>query len=193
MSSQYIVIYQLSDIICIFVKYFTDDMTDDTDGWQFVIKSSCRCQEFSILNLLLDIYACRLTVTRRVALVEQALRTLPEHLRLSSVFSVVSVAQSSVFCVVFCRSLFVPLYLFFWTWNCVSHPKLLPASPSEKTSLFITWGKARGVPDVVCPTPPGYVFGFFLQIFLSILLFRISVSIFNVKMWQNCRVGVLAN
>ena len=35
------------------------------------------------------------------------LLTLPEQSRSSSVFSVVRVAQSLVFCVVFCRSLFV--------------------------------------------------------------------------------------
>jgi hypothetical protein len=85
--------------------------------------------------------SCRLTVTRRVALVEQALRTLPEHLRLSPVFSVVSVAQSSVFCVVFCRSLFVTLCLFFWTWNCVSHPKLLAPFPKWTNKLVYHLGK----------------------------------------------------
>jgi hypothetical protein len=85
--------------------------------------------------------SCRLTVTRRVALVEQVLRTLPEHLRLSPVFSVVSVAQSSVFCVVFCRSLFVPLCLFFWTWNCVSHPKLLAPFPKWTNKLVYHLGK----------------------------------------------------
>ena len=85
--------------------------------------------------------SCRLTVTRRVALVDLALRTLPEHLRLSPVFSVVSVAKSSVFCVVFCRSFFVPLCLFFWTWNCASHLKLLAPFPKWKSKLVFHLGK----------------------------------------------------
>jgi len=42
-----------------------------------------------------------------VSLVEQELLTLPEHLRSPPVFSVVHVARFSVFCVMFCRSLFV--------------------------------------------------------------------------------------
>ena len=38
---------------------------------------------------------------------EQELLTLPEHMSSPPVFSVVCVAQSLIFCVVFCRSLFV--------------------------------------------------------------------------------------
>ena len=110
--------------------------------------------------------SCRLTVTRRVALVDESLRTLPEHLKLSPVFSGVSVAQSSVFCVVFCRSFFVPLCLFFWTWNCASHLKLLAPFSKWKIKLLFHWGKARGAPDVVYHTPPGYIFAFFFQTFL---------------------------
>ena len=49
----------------------------------------------------------RSTVTGRVPLVEQELLSLPEHMCSSPVFSGVRVSQSLVFCVVFCRSLFV--------------------------------------------------------------------------------------
>ena len=49
----------------------------------------------------------RLTVTGRMTLVEQELLSLPEHMWPSPVFSGVRVAQSLVFCEVFCRSLFV--------------------------------------------------------------------------------------
>ena len=42
-----------------------------------------------------------------MSLVEQELRTLPEHLSSLSIFSRVHISQSLVFCVVFCRSLFV--------------------------------------------------------------------------------------
>jgi len=46
--------------------------------------------------------------------VEQELHTLPEHLSSSQVFSGVHVAQSLVFFVVFCRSLFVLFLSFLW-------------------------------------------------------------------------------
>ena len=42
---------------------------------------------------------------------EQELPTFPVHLSSPLVFSEVCVAQSLVFCVVFCRSFFVPLLL----------------------------------------------------------------------------------
>ena len=48
-----------------------------------------------------------ISVTRRVSLVEQEHLTLPGHRSSSAVFSGVRVAQSLVFCEVFCRSLFV--------------------------------------------------------------------------------------
>jgi hypothetical protein len=48
-------------------------------------------------------------VTRRVPHEEQELPTLPEHQSSPPVFSGVRVSRSLVFCVVFCRSLFVPL------------------------------------------------------------------------------------
>jgi hypothetical protein len=49
--------------------------------------------------------------------VEQELLTLPEHLSTPQMFSVVRVARSFVFCVVFCASLFVPLSFFFWPFR----------------------------------------------------------------------------
>ena len=58
-------------------------------------------------------------LTRRVPLVEQVLPTLPEHLRSPPVFSGVCVTRSLVFCVVFCRSLFVLLSLFTWPLCCL--------------------------------------------------------------------------
>ena len=60
--------------------------------------------------------SCRLAVTRWVSLVEQEQHTLPEHLSWLRVFSRVHVAQSLVFCVVFCRSLFDP---FLWSMYCL--------------------------------------------------------------------------
>jgi hypothetical protein len=52
-------------------------------------------------------------LTRRLPLVEQELLTFPYHLSSSQVFSRVRVARSLVLCVMFCRSLFVLLSLFF--------------------------------------------------------------------------------
>jgi len=50
-------------------------------------------------------------LTRRVPLVEQELLTLPEHLRSPhSIFS---------FMCMFCRSLFVHMYFFFWPLRCL--------------------------------------------------------------------------
>jgi hypothetical protein len=46
--------------------------------------------------------------------------TPPEHLSLPLVFSGVHVTQSLVLCVIFCRSLFVLLFFFFWPLCCLS-------------------------------------------------------------------------
>jgi len=51
-------------------------------------------------------------VTRRVPLVHQELLTSPVHLSSPPVFSGVRLSRSLVFCVVFCRWLFVPLSCF---------------------------------------------------------------------------------
>ena len=59
-------------------------------------------------------------LTRRVSLVEQELPTLPEHLSSTPVFSRVGVTRSLVFCVMFCRSLFVLLSFFIWSLCCLS-------------------------------------------------------------------------
>ena len=55
-----------------------------------------------------------------VPLVEQELPTFPEHMSSYPVFSGVFVARSLVFCVLFCRSLFVPLSFFFRPLYCLS-------------------------------------------------------------------------
>ena len=51
-------------------------------------------------------------LTRRVSLVEQKLLILPEHMSSLPGFSGVRVTSSLVFCIMFCRSLFVPFVLF---------------------------------------------------------------------------------
>jgi hypothetical protein len=59
-------------------------------------------------------------VKRRMSLVDQELLTLSEHPSLPPGFSGVRVARILVFCVVFCRSLFVPSSFFFWPLCCLS-------------------------------------------------------------------------
>jgi len=58
-------------------------------------------------------------VTRRVPLVEQELLFLLEYLSSHPVFIGVRVARSLVFCVMFCRSLFVLLFFFFSPLCCL--------------------------------------------------------------------------
>jgi hypothetical protein len=57
-------------------------------------------------------------LTRRVPLVEQKLLTLPEHLS-SPRFLVGFVLLDLLFICMFCRSLFVLLYFFFWPLCCL--------------------------------------------------------------------------
>jgi len=64
--------------------------------------------------------SCRLTVTRRVFQVVQDMFTLPTHQSLPPMFCRVRVAQSLVFCVVLCRSLYVLLSLFCQQLHCMS-------------------------------------------------------------------------
>jgi hypothetical protein len=70
-------------------------------------------------------------VTRRVPLVEHELLTLTEHLSLPPVFSGVRVTRSLVLCVMFCRSLFVLLFFFFWLSGCLSCLPFLVSSNSS--------------------------------------------------------------
>jgi len=69
-------------------------------------------------------------VRRWVPLVEQELFTLPEHLRSPPVFSGVRFTRYLVLCVMFCRSLFVLLYFFFWPLFCLSFDLQILITPS---------------------------------------------------------------
>jgi hypothetical protein len=67
--------------------------------------------------------------------------TLSEHQSSSMIFSGVLVARSLLFCVVFCRSLFVLLPLFFWSLHCLSFnlPHLVNIFPnSNKTTNHLS-------------------------------------------------------
>ena len=96
-------------------------MFPTNDVW-FVLTSICRGFMFYPCYLYLFTYtgvqhdvhirwwSCRLTGTRRVSRVKQQWLTLPEHLSLPPGYSGVRFARSLIFCVMFCKSLFV-LYL----------------------------------------------------------------------------------
>ena len=73
---------------------------------------------FSVYTWLITGFVTRLI--RWVPLVEQELLTLPEHLSSPPVFSGVRVTRSLVlYTCMFCRSLFVLLYFFFWPLCCL--------------------------------------------------------------------------
>ena len=71
-------------------------------------------------------------VTRRLPLMKQELRTIPQHI---SFYCGVSVAQSLVFSVVFCRPLFDPMSYFVWPVYCMSFfdvcPRITPLISSN--------------------------------------------------------------
>jgi hypothetical protein len=80
---------------------------------------------FRIHNLVLSSRGIR-----QVPHVEQELPTLPEDLSSLSVLSGVRIVRSLVFCVRFCRSMFVFLSFFFWALCCLSFFDLrLPMTP----------------------------------------------------------------
>ena len=76
------------------------------------------------IRVLHDIHeiwcSCCLTIKRRVSLVEQELPTFPKYVIPFPVFSWVRVAQSYVFFVVVCNSLFVLFSFFIYLWHCIS-------------------------------------------------------------------------
>jgi hypothetical protein len=63
---------------------------------------------------------CTRVTTRWLPLVGEELLTIPEHLSSPPVFSGIRVTRSLVFCVMFCRSLFVSFVLFLWPLCCLS-------------------------------------------------------------------------
>ena len=77
------------------------------------------CMKFAVSNVQLWLSLYNVHVIRVMCCLfllshmEQELPTLPEHLSSSPVFSGVCVAQSLVFYVMFCRSLYVVFFCFF--------------------------------------------------------------------------------
>jgi hypothetical protein len=100
------------------------------------ICSTCR-KHFLVLSSFMTYHQFVIRVTRWVLLVKQELLSLPEHLSSPLVFSWVCVARSSVFGVMFCRSLFILLFFFFWSLYCLSFYDLqIPTTPLV-FSLFL--------------------------------------------------------
>ena len=77
------------------------------------------CQQRSPEDLvwLISVCTCCLTVTWRISLVEKDLLIILEYLTSPSVFSAIPVGQCLVFCVMFCRQLFVLLSFFFGNYH----------------------------------------------------------------------------
>jgi hypothetical protein len=69
---------------------------------------------------------------------ERELLTLPENLSSPPVFCGVRVARSLVLCVMFCRSLFVLLYFFFWPLCCLSFDLRILITPFGIFKLFLS-------------------------------------------------------
>jgi hypothetical protein len=82
---------------------------------------------------------------------EQELLTIPEHPRSYTVFSGVRVTRSLVLCVMYCISLFVPLYFSFG--HCVVYISSLYGFWLPfwylQTLLLIHW-EALNIPDIIC-------------------------------------------
>ena len=86
-------------------------------------------------------------VTRQVSQVKQELLTFPEYQSSPSVLSGVHISRSLVLCVMFCRSLFVLLYFFFWPLCCLSFFDLriliTPLVSSNSSSIrFWNWSSS---------------------------------------------------
>jgi len=88
----------------------------------------------SVVHTTFDIHVFIVDrVTWRVTTRRARTNFLP--FRSNSIFSVDHVAQSLVFCVVLCRSLFVLLSFFFWPLNCLSLDLRLLITPLVSSSL----------------------------------------------------------
>ena len=124
-------------------------------------------------------------VTRRVSLVERELLPLPEHLNSSPVFSGVGVTRSLVFCVMFCRSLLVLLYFFFWSLCCLSFDlRILITSLWYLVAIvlsFLRFTDSDYLPlvscghCVVCPS----IYGFWLPLWYLQTLLILLTSTFD--------------
>ena len=103
--------------------------------------------------------SCRLTVTQRVSLVEQELLSLPEHISSFSVGNNIRVDQSLVFCVTFCRSLFVLYSFFIWSFHWLSVDLIVTSKAKDYNTGDKLWIRK------VVTTSETYPWSFVTQIF----------------------------
>ena len=93
-------------------------------------------------------------LTRRLPLVEPELPTLPEHMSSPAVFRGVRVIRFLVLWCMFCRSLFVLLYIFFWPLCCLLFFDIrILLTPLVSSNLsYIIWFDTIGLEPTIYPT-----------------------------------------
>ena len=105
-------------IHCIFIKDIKKICSLDCIAWLTTTEYLCHkwpliCSVCRYHNLVLSSFVTYHWVCNKSYVhVEQELLSLPEHLRSPRIFCEVRLGRSVVFCVVFCRSLFVLLFFF---------------------------------------------------------------------------------
>ena len=122
----------------------TEDSLNITNNWTF-LKVKCYRSSTQYRRKLNQKTLTR--VTRQLQSVEQEQLIPPEYLiEFTPVYNEVRVAQSLVFCIMFCRSLFVLLSFFFWllyglsffdyflsqALHILTHIKSFPMTPDIK-------------------------------------------------------------
>jgi len=118
--------------------------------------------------------------------------TLPEHLSSHPVFSGVRTARSFVFCVMFGRWSFVPLFFFFWPLCCLSFfTSQLLITPSVSSNIycaFVLFILAIVLSVLLHFTASDYPFGIFL-VPLSFFLLAIVLSVLHFTA-SDCSFGI---
>jgi len=104
------------------------------------------------------------------------LLTIPYHLSSPSGFSGVRVAWSLVFCAVFCRCLFVPLYFFFCPLCCMSSDVRFLITPLVDRGLSLC--TFSFIHCVVCPP---LMYGFLSP------LWYLQTFLMHTRWTQQCR------
>jgi hypothetical protein len=119
-----------------------------------------------------------------VSLMEQELLILPEHLSSTPVFSGFRFLNFSFMCV-FCRSLFVLLYFFFWPLCCLFFFDiriLITPLISSNSSYVIYWSMIRGVLPLCCKV---HYVHYFSMTSLNVVLY--SVFVYNlIPLCKSC-------
>ena len=125
-------------ILFMTIQHYVINFVYITNDHRYVPLVVSTCRSFSRSWLITR-------VTRQVSLVEQELSTLLEHLSSLPVFREVNVARSLVFCVMFCRSLFVLVSFIFWPLCCLSFFDLqILITPLASLSSSCQWFRQVG-------------------------------------------------